>query len=892
MTFPATRLNFKVELALGADPTKPETWMWTDFSSRLDAQGITIHRGKADESGNLDPSSVVVELTNLDGALTPGNGASPYYPYIRRGTPLRITVEGAPPALLIPGGSTTTAPLAWASTPDHASLDITGDLDVRARIEPDAWSNGLYWVTGNRNLTPIQRICGKWGTLGSPTTDQSWIFSLAGPGWPILEWTTGGTAATETIIAPMNSPTLAASGPLWVGFTLDVNDGAGHNVVRFYQSTVHPPPADITTWELVLTSTQGGNTSIYSGAALLYVGLRAGGIPGFRGRFHALQVRNGINGTLVANPDFSAQAPGVTSFNDSTGKTWTLGGVASISTQMTRFTGYIDEIDLLWPYGDNAPTTPTTHPTESRVSITASDIVRRLGQGAKPLRSTFYREASSIRRADLVLGYWPFEDPQGVALASGGIEKSQPLQTIGVDFGAESTLPSSGPLARVQANTTAYIQGDIAPDPIGRGNGRWAVDWVVNIPTFPSDPALVQIMNLVTSGTAARWVLALSNANARLDTYDVTGNLLASDTVGFASTSCAGRWVLWHLEATDIGGISWSWTYIVLDTGDVVTHGGTVVTAPDVGYPARIDIGLTAPADGLSLGHIIVSEGSLPVGWLAGTDTAWVGESAAHRLFRLASEIGVPMEIIGDTKVFLDSSGTIRGTTVSQAMGPQSRDTFLALLAETAAVDGGDLFSRSTAPGLAYRLRSTIQGQAAPALVLDARLNHITLPLLPRLDDQRLRNSVIVAATSGSEATYTDTASVAAEGRYEVRVELNGVGGVDIQDAILTDQPGLLAAQIQQNRHQAAWRTALGTWPGMRWPTITIDLATAPSLIQAAHGLDIGDRITLTGLPVQYPAETVELIVEAIDDQLDPTGWLMALTCSSGEPWLVGILNL
>jgi hypothetical protein len=707
----------------------------------------------------------------------------------------------------------------------------------------------------------------------------------------VLEWTTGGSAATETMIAPLNSPTYAATGPLWVGFTLDVNDGGGNNVVRFYSSSATTPPADITTWDLLLTSTQVGTTSIYSGAGPLYVGLRAGGIPGFRGRYHALQVRNGINGTLVANPVFSAQTPGITSFVDSTGKTWTLGGVASISTMAPRFTGYIDEIDLLWPYGDNAARTPTTHPSESRVLITASDIVRRLGQGAKALRSTFYREAASIRRADVVLGYWPMEDDQGAVLISGGLEKSQPLHTINVDLGSDSTLPSSGPLPRIQANTAAYIWGDIAPDPIGRGAGRWAVDWVVNIPTFPTDPVLTEIMALVTSGTASRWVLALSSTTARLDVYDPAGVLLATDTVGFDAAGAAGRWMLWHLEATDAGGISWLWSWITLTGAAGATRQGTINTAGDIGYPARIDIGTTSPADGMSLGHIIVTEGSLQFGWLAGTDTAWVGESAAHRLFRLASEVGVPVEVVGDPKVFLDASGTIRGGTQSQAMGPQARDTFLALLAEAAAVDQGALFSRPSAPGLVYRLRSTIQGQSISALTLDARLNQITLPLLPRLDDQRFRNSVTVASSAGSEATYTDTASVAAEGRYEVRTELNGVGGVAIQDVILQNQPGLSAAQVQQNLHQAAWRTALGTWPGMRWPTVTIDLATAPTLIPAAHGLDIGDRVTLTGLPVQYPNETVELIVEAIGDQLSPTGWVMTLTCAPGDPWLVGVLD-
>ncbi len=104
-------------------------------------------------------------------------------------------------------------------------------------------------------------------------------------------------------------------------------------------------------------------------------------------------------------------------------------------------------------------------------------------------------------------------------------------------------------------------------------------------------------------------------------------------------------------------------------------------------------------------------------------------------------------------------------------------------------------------------------------------------------------------------------------------------------------QPGLAGAQGDQNEQQAAWRVHLGTWPGMRYPAVTVDLGKAPDLIAALHDLELGDRVTLQGLPSQHPAVPVDLLVEAVTERLSPVTWVAELTCSPGEPWMVGVLD-
>jgi len=49
------------------------------------------------------------------------------------------------------------------------------------------------------------------------------------------------------------------------------------------------------------------------------------------GTVYAVEVRNGIDGTVVANPNFSGQKPGATSFTDTAGRPWTLNGSALIT---------------------------------------------------------------------------------------------------------------------------------------------------------------------------------------------------------------------------------------------------------------------------------------------------------------------------------------------------------------------------------------------------------------------------------------------------------------------------------------------------------------------------------------------------------------------------------
>jgi hypothetical protein len=112
---------------------------------------------------------------------------------------------------------------------------------------------------------------------------------------------------------------------------LDVDNGASGWTVTF--STA--PTADGTFTQLGDLVTGTPATSIFAGTQELRVGNNAGGAEVAAGFVYGASVRSGLvgAGSEVANPDFSAQAPGAGSFSDAAGRTWTLIGNADIVTE-------------------------------------------------------------------------------------------------------------------------------------------------------------------------------------------------------------------------------------------------------------------------------------------------------------------------------------------------------------------------------------------------------------------------------------------------------------------------------------------------------------------------------------------------------------------------------
>ncbi|MFK4100814.1 LamG-like jellyroll fold domain-containing protein [Streptomyces sp. NPDC019531] len=152
-----------VEVGWGGVVQYPTTITWTDISTYADVvkRGVTINRGASDELSETQPGTASLLLDNSDGRFTAGNALSPYYPYVRRNAPIRISVA------VIPAAPTGAQPYA---------LELLGDDFDDNRLDTSLWLNSYGGVSevGGRARVPATvngfaayqsaRVWRLWGT--------------------------------------------------------------------------------------------------------------------------------------------------------------------------------------------------------------------------------------------------------------------------------------------------------------------------------------------------------------------------------------------------------------------------------------------------------------------------------------------------------------------------------------------------------------------------------------------------------------------------------------------------------------------------------------------------------------------------------------------------------
>lgn len=800
---------------------------WMDVSARLRrSDPPIIRRGRADESSRVQPTSLSARLDNQDGWLTPGNAESPWWPHVDLGAQVRVSVDGRRRFLLVP-----TVTGAAASTPDHASLDITGDIHIRAELIIDNWGRGV-----------VRTIASKYVDAG---TQRSWWFFITANNRLVLQWTPDGTLASAH--APQSSPIPTSSGRIGLGVKLDVNNGAGQHVVTFETAPSLDGP-----WTDLHTEVRAGTTSIRNSTAALQVGAVSSPAVGqLDDRVPRLQLRNGINGTVVANPDFTAQPIGTTGFTDGAGRAWSINGAASISRLRSRFRGSISQVKPVWP---QATKPDDLLPGVARVEIEADGTLRRLSQGQKPLHSAMYRLVTSTENVDNVLAYWPLEDGSAATRAASPIANVAPMVLSGsARFSGESEpFAGSDSLVSIGAGEPFGWNGAV---PSGGTLTNWAVEWFVKVPTPETNPSATVLGLIYTSGSIRYWRVALSSTNITVRGHDRDGVEVVTASISSSSFPDGDDWAGLRFQVVQNGGtIEWDFAFWTVGVGTLFGIDGSI--SGTVGRPTQLACLDTSPPDGMSVGHMIVTY-DRTAGWLSPADVGWDGEAAGERIERLCGEEGVPIRTIGDPA----------DTTL---MGPQRPATLPNLLHDCADADMGILADQRNGQGLQYRTRRSLYNQE-PALTLDASARGVVEPFAPLRNDQRIRNDITVSRTDGSSFQDTDDDSIDRHGRYDEAIDLN------VQS---DDQLGVLAG----------WRLHQGTWDEMRYGTISVQLGQIPDLIDTWLDMDLGDRVLVTNLPRQHPND-VDQLIEHSEEQFPyfqlPVEW----TVSPARLWDVGVLD-
>lgn len=498
------------------------------------------------------------------------------------------------------------------------------------------------------------------------------------------------------------------------------------------------------------------------------------------------------------------------------------------------------------------------------VTVVAAGMLRRLGQGNSPIRSSLTRSILKSTAATLRY-YWPVEDASGSASAASAISGGPAMQTSGtVAFAAYDWTAPTAPITLLPGTTfgsapTAQLNGGgsltASFTPVLAGSG-WTVQASINMdPATGANNATIVLLAWTEGGRL--WQLVSDGITTDTIRLVVNGATVATEPHIMFGEDC-------RIDAIQSGGnINFTFKPMLSHTAITGSFAGTLAGVDSITANPN---NFTGPGD-LTVSHMRIWDANTADNFKTSTLAlsawnGWKGETASARLARLCAEEGIQLDLIG---------------TSATTMGLQPLSTLVSVIRECEAADGGVLYD-GFGPGLGYLCRSARYNLPA-AVTIDASAGQLSPPFVPVDDDQRLRNDVTVTRTSGSSARYVDTdgpLGTTAVGTYDTSIPVN----------TYTDTP--LA-------HIAAWEVALGTVPGLRYPNLPVDFAAVPALAQSwisnSRPAFRADVTNIDAKATQHPPDDVSLVVEGWSMNLDQVRWDVAASCSQFAPWRVATVG-
>lgn len=803
--------------------------IWLDITDDVQVSGgVSITTGRPDEGTRCDAASAAFTLDNAGGKYSPRNPVSPYYGKIGRNTPVRFGIIGPNIYLALPGDGAD-----LVSTPDDASLDITGDLDVRMDLKLTNW----------RKLTSL---ASKYVDAGD---QRSWALWLNANGKVTFSWSPDGTLASRLLA----TSTVPVPAPAWsrqsLRAVLDVDNGSGGWTVRFYTGDY----VAVGPWtQLGAPIVGAGATSVYASTAPVEVGGRneSGAAPSCTGAIHGFELRAGDGGPVMAEIVTAALTPGSTTWTDSAGRPWSLQGATEITTRIPRFVGEMSALPPRWDVAEQ----------QMLVPVQAAGIQRRLTQ-SDALQGSVLRRALTRNRK--VVAYWPLEDGPDTRTAASGLAGGQPMTIVGrPDMAAYTAFAASEAVPVLQG---AALTGSV---PAYTGSAV-QLTCLLAIPAS-GEVSGAPILSWSTTGTAARWELQYrSGGGLAVRVRDVDGNPVATPPV--ASFAVDGRVLMVIVELYQTGPDIAAKT-AVLEEGDA-TGLEYSMTMPGLtlGQLTTVTVNQAKTLTGTAVGHVMV-QAAVPGVWTSfRAFNANRGETAGRRIERLCTEEGIPFSAIGDL-----AATALMGAQVS---GGKLTD----LLEEAAATDGGMLFEPRDILGLAYRTRESLYNQR-PRLELDYGGGHLVPPLDPTDDDQHVRNDVTVSRPGGSSAR-----AVLEEGDLSVQPPPGGVGRYETSITVSAWHDAHLP-------DHASWRLHTATVDETRWPLVTLNVAKLIADAHYAQvdqltELGLADLVTITRIPAAVMPGQVRQLALGLTEYLSEFDWRIELMCVPAAPYSVAVAD-
>jgi hypothetical protein len=808
---------------------------FVDVTDRLlNRDPVTIRRGRSPEASQTDPSEMTFTLRNDDGALSPKNPNGPYYGLLGRNSAVSYAVEVEPRLSVLSTAD-------GFVTVDHASLDITGDLELHCEF-----SGGMGG-----------RLVGK---------DGSYLLGLTEQGIPYVSWLS--PAGAKVLVADAPLPT---HGRQVLAVALDVSFGGNHRAAFYTADSWDGTPV-----QLGSIITGSGTTSIVANSGIGIVGFS------YRRDIFRAAIVSGIGGTVVAEPDFTIQTEGATSFVDSTGKTWVPynGAAAVISATVPRFVGYLTGNEADWDTAEACVT----------AQMTASGVLRRLAQGAAPLGSALRDE---LPNAESLIAYWPMEDgpeADSLAAATPGTQAAI-LDRVQVTPGASEPFLASGPLPQ-STNQKVYGSGITARPGGYTSSGSVTARFLIRVPdTFATEEdSAAYVFAINSGGTLSRleliWGSSVGSGGGSIILGWDRRDELIFDSIFLLDDGLdefAGQNVMMSFEIFQVGG-DLELTFRVMREGDD-SHtfwefgpiaGRTLGKVESIELLPR-GLTITNPdsflaQEAITVGHLTFANPAVPEDFdlLAPALAAYDGEDAADRVYRIAVQEDLFLGIYG-----LDGP--------SEPLGPQPKQaTALEILQEAELADGGILYESREFFGLVYRTRESAYSQS-PHVVMS--YGQFDPGLKPIEDDLLTRNDVTVTRAGGSSGR-----KIVESGPMSVQDPPDGVGRY-------SDSLDLSLFSDSQAQAQAEWRAHLGTNDEPRFPTIPVVLHR-PSVADGANflvdnvwTLDLLDVVQITDTPAWFPPEDTLQIVSQVTERITVETWEISFSGSPARRYRVGVVG-
>jgi len=800
---------------------------------------VTVTRGLSSESvDEASPTSSSLTLNNRDHRYAPRNPTGELYDKIGRNTPMRWGYyEGSP---WVQSDGTGTSVL---TTPTQTAFNVT-DLDVRLDIALESWETQ-------------QALASRYTASGN---NRSWGIYLGGTGQLGLVWSATGSSTTITQFS--TDPVPAYNGQrIAVRVTLDVNNGASGYTLKFYTGrTVDDEEHEWT--QLGDAITGGSTTAVFAASSQIEFGDVSGlALNCLTGKGYAIKLMTSIGGNTAMRMTTQDASPGVTSFT-SNGLVWTVTGTGvKLSNKHVRMSGEVPE----WPAERHISGNDTV------VTVTPTDVTRRMDAGNRPQDSSLL----GFIKGNNPIECWPLTDgvltnaPGGASLFSGA--RMNYKMTIGsaVPVWQGTTLADwIEPVAAFKAETAGQIKG-VVPASTSAASA-WSVDFFTS-GGGEGSAALLEINDQGPGTDTNNKVRIQFLMDASTDDITVFRALL-----GDTSSSSA---VLGHITPAGIFNDSQPHHIrISLDPG-----------ATDTTYAMYLDgvsrlsgtmTGIVAKAvRDVAINWSLVSGGGIGTadqGW--GFVTYWdgtgpsaaeiydaylgfQGERSGERVIRIAEEKGYTAGVYG---YIFDQ----------QAVGVQRSGKPLDIINEANKTDFGYVLGSRDRLEIIQRSGTTLWNQH-PALTLDFSAGLIS-SYKYRDDDLLTENDVSVKRNGGAFPAR----QVLEEGKLSVQDFPNGVGLYDVAPtySLYTDD---------QADHIASMRLHLGTFDGIRYTRITLDLANERvyQMIDDILRTDVGDLIRLTNLPEEQGPDAVDSLVVGYSEEAGPTSWKITFICVPAEPW-------